>query len=216
MATNFRLFLVGENAEPAMNPSNALLAGIGTSTVQPESAEANKNWLSFFVKSTATSGTSRGMYLRLYLPSNAGGEALRAFTTVSSNTPADTVNGAHISLSFGASAGNVTGESQALRSTFHLGNRTMTGANAAIKAELWADGSSSDINGTTSFLRFSAGGNATGVAKIDTSGYFFAIDGLTASSGKLFRVAAPSTLAASLRVLIGATAYYLPLYSAQA
>ena len=216
MSAKFRLFIDGERGEPAMNPSNALLMGIGNSTVQPESSKADKNWLSFFLKSTATSGTSRGMYLRLYLPSNAGGEALRAFTTVSSATPADTVNGAHISLSFGASAGNVTGEGQALRGTFHLGNRSMTGTLAAIKAELWADGTSSDVGGTLSFLRFSAGGNATGVAKIDTSGFFFHVDGLTANSGKLLRVAAPTTLAASLRVLVGATTYYLPLYSAPA
>lgn len=216
MTQQFRLFVSDHFPEPNINPSNALLMGIGNSTGRAQANAADRNFLSFFLENFATTGTARGQYLRLYLPSGAGGEAARIFTTVSHAAPADTVNGAHISLSFGSSAGNVTGEGQAVRATFHLGNRSMTGTLAAIKAELWADGSSSDVGGTLSFLRFSAGGDATGIAKIDTSGFFFTVDGLTANSGKLLRVAAPTTLAASLRVKVGSTTYYLPLYSAPA
>ena len=190
--------------------------GLGNSSVQPLNTVADKNWLSFYLKSLATSGTERGMYLRLYLAGGAGGEALRAFNTVSSAAPADTVNGAHISLNFGSSAGNVTGEGQAVRATLHLGNRSMTGTLAAVKAELYADGSSSAVGGTMAFLRFSAGGDATGVGSIDDNAFFFEVDGLTAGTGHMLRATAPTTLAASLRVKVGATTYYLPLYSAAA
>jgi hypothetical protein len=211
---SFRPFIAGMRPEPTINPSGAILMGLGTSTLQPADSQADKNWLSFYLKSSATSGTSRGMYLRLYLSGGAGGEALRAFTTVSNAAPADTVNGAHISLNFGTSAGNVTGEAQAVRATFHLGNRTMTGTNAAIKAEIYSDGSSSDPGGNMAFLRMVNAGDSTGMAAVDTSGFFFCVDGLTANTGKMLRAAAPTTLAASLRVKVGATTYYLPLYSA--
>src|SRR5512147_241355 len=97
----------------------ALLHGGGTSTYPLTTSTADKNFMGYWVKSAATSGTSRGLYVREYLTAGAGGEAIRGYTTVSSNTPADTVNGAHISLDFGASAGNVTGEGQAVRATLH-------------------------------------------------------------------------------------------------
>ena len=216
IGNSVRLFIKGHLPEPAINPSGALVMGLGTSTAQPTSDTADKNWLSFYLKSSATSGTSRGMYLRLYLSSGAGGEALRAFTTVSNAAPADTVNGAHISLNFGSSAGNVTGEGNAVRATFHLGNRTMTGSNASIQAEIYSDGSSSDPGTNMAFLRMVNAGNATGMAAVDTSGFFFCVDGLTANTGKMLRASAPSTLAASLRVKVGTTTYYLPLYSAAA
>lgn len=209
----YRLFLDEQFPEPALNPSNALLMGLGNSSVQPESNKTDKNWLSFFLKSTGASGTNRGMYLRLYLPGGAGGEALRAMTTVSAAAPADTVNGAHISLNFGSSAGNVTGEGNALRATFHL-IRAMTGTLSSVLAEAYSDGTAGDPGANFAFFRAVNAGDSTGMAAVDTSGFFFCVDGLTANTGKLFRVAAPSTLAASLRVKVGATTYYLPLYSA--
>lgn len=198
------------------NVNTALLFGSGT-TSAPVTAgtQADKNFIGWWLKTTATSGTTRGEYLRLYLSSGAGGEALRVFTTVENAAPADTVNGAHISLNFGSSAGNVTGEGQAVRATLHLGNRTMTGTIAAVKAEIWSDGASSDSS-NAAFIRMSNGGNATGIAAFDTNGFLFNIDGLTAGTGKLLRASAPATLAASLRVKVGATVYYLPLYSAAA
>lgn len=54
------------------------------------------------------------------------------------------------------------------------------------------------------------------VAQFDTSGYLMEITGVTAGTNKFFRVAAPTTLAASLRCKVAGTTYYLPLYSAQA
>ena len=191
-----------------------LITGAGAEgATHPLGATAGKG-LSFYLTSTASSGTSRGEYIRLYLPSGAGGEALRAYTTVSSDTPDDTVNGGHISLDFGASAGNVTGEGQAVRATLHLpASRTLNGTLAAVKAELFSDGSGSGIS-NASFLRCTAAG--TGCGCVDDTGFFFSVDGLTANTGKLYRVAAPTSLAASLRVKVNGTTYYLPLYTAAA
>lgn len=177
---------------------------------------ADANYMQFYITSAATTGTTRGIYDRLYLTGGAGGEALRAFTTVSSNAPVDTVNGAHISLNFGASAGNVTGLGTAVRATLHVPNRSLTGTTAAVQAEIFGDDTSSAIGGTTSFLRCVNDGSANGKASVDSNGYFFTTSGLTANTGKMLRAAAPTSLAASLRVLVEGTVYYLPLYSAAA
>lgn len=161
--------------------SAGLLAGAGTSSATHSSATAG-NFLSFYTTCSAASGTARGLYQRLYLSSGAGGEAVRAFTTVSSNTPADTVNGAHISLNFGSSAGNVTGLGTAARCTLHIPNRSLTGTTAAVQAELYADGASSSIGGNTAFLRCVIDGNATGVASVNGSAAVITLEGVTIGS----------------------------------
>lgn len=185
MTQQYRLFISDQRPEPAINPSNAILMGIGTSTAQPASSAVDRNWLSFYLKSNAASGTSRGMYLRLYIPDGAGGEAARIFTTVSSNTPADTVNGAHISLSFGSSAGNVTGLGTASRNTLHVPNRSLGGTTTAIQAELYADGASSANGGTISFLRAVLDGNATGLAAVEDTAHLIHVAGGTNASGNV-------------------------------
>lgn len=195
----------------------ALLLGSGTSSNPETSSAADKNFLGFWVSNSAASGTTRGMYLRLYLTGGAGGEALRAFNTVSNNAPVDTVNGAHISLNFGASAGNVTGLGTALRATLHVPDRSLGGTTAAVQAELYTDGASAALGGVTSFLRAVADG--AGKAAIDTSGYLFEIAGLTPATGKLCYIhtgTAPANTNGSLRIRIGSTSYYIMLYAAEA
>ena len=216
---SFRLFIAGETPEPAINPSGALLMGSGTSTVQPEDNTADKNWLQFYLKSSATTGTSRGMYLRLYLSAGAGGEAARIFTTVSNAAPADTVNGAHVSLSFGSSAGNVTGLGTASRNTLHLGNRSMTGTLAAVQAEIYADGSSSDIGGTTSYFRVVNDGNATGVGKIDDKAFLLHLAGFTAGAAHMWvtgltAATVNAATTAAIKINVGGTTYYIPVATA--
>lgn len=200
----------GLNAE--LN-ANAVLGGSGTSSSPLIDATASPNFLGFWVKSSAASGTARGIYMRLYVTAGAGGEAGRFYTTNESNTPADTVNGVHCSLSFGSSAGNVTGQGAAGRFTLHVPARSLGGTTAVIQADMDIP-TSGALDGTAAFIRCTAMG--AGVAAMDTSGYFFVIDGLTANTNKLLRAAAPGTLAASLRCKVGGTTYYLPLYSAAA
>jgi hypothetical protein len=111
--------------------SAALITGCGTSaTPYAMGSAANKNAMGFWFDSTATSGDSRGMYLRQYF-SGAGvsGEAARIFGTVNNVTAATggTVNGAHISLSVTGASGAVSGAGNALRLTLGLGDTTNAG-----------------------------------------------------------------------------------------
>lgn len=193
--------------------TDVVLMGSGTAASPTTDATASPKFMSFYVKSSAATGTARGNYTRLYLTGGAGGEAGRFYTTNESNTPADTVNGVHCSLDFGASAGNVTGQGAAGRFTLQVPARSLGGTTAVIQADIDIP-TSGDLGGTAAFIRCTAMG--AGVAAMDTSGYFLVIDGLTANTNKLLRAAAPTTLAASLRVKVNATTYYLPLYSAPA
>ena len=201
------------------DPDNAsLLLGAGTSTNKMTTATANTKFMEFRLQNTATSGDNRGMYLRFYNDgAGGGGEALRAFTTVS-NVAASTVHGAHISLSFGTS-GTVTGQGIAGRFTLHLPSTALTSnvTLSPIQSEIWSDAATSDPGGSTllSCFRVVNGGDSTGAADVDTDCYLLNLQGWTAGSGKMVYADTPGTLGASLRILIGATPYYIGLYTAQ-
>src|SRR4030067_523506 len=167
MTQQYRLFISDHFPEPAVNPSNALLMGIGNSTGRAQANAASRNFLSFYLENWATSGDNRGMYLRLYHSgAGGGGEVLRVFSTVQ-NVAAATAHGAHISLNF-ATTGTVTGQGIASRNTLHLASQALTSnvTLAATQAEIYCDGSASDPGDSTllSFLRFVLDGNADGVA----------------------------------------------------
>lgn len=219
MTQKYRLFISDQFPEPAINPSNALVMGVGTSTSRAQANAASRNFLSFYFENFATSGDNRGMYLRQYLSgAGSGGEAARIFNTVN-NVAAGTAHGAHISLSFGAT-GTVTGLGVAGRNTLHIANQgTQAGTMAALQAEIYADGSDSDPAGAdVTFLRVIADGHADGIADLSTDATFFSVQGFSAGAdgaNTIFRTVAPSTLAASLKVKVGSTLYYLPLYSGQ-
>lgn len=198
------------------DPANAsLLLGAGTSTNKMTTADASKNFMEFRLENTATSGDNRGMYLREYLAgAGGGGEALRAFTTIS-DVAAGTAHGAHISLNF-ADTGTVTGLGVAMRATLHIANQaTQAGTLAAIQAEIWSDGATSDPAGSNLSCIRVVNGGAAGTADVDTDAYLFNLAGWTAGSGKMVYADVPGTLAASLRILVGATPYYIGLYSDQ-
>lgn len=217
IAKSYRLFISGENPEDTLNPSGALLMGIGNSTLRATTSTADSKFLSFYVENSATSGDNRGMYLRLYHSgAGGGGEAARIFTTVQ-NVAAGTAHGAHVSLSFGTS-GTVTGLGVAGRNTLHVPTAgAMAGTVSALQAEIYSDGSASDPAGATeiSFIRVINDGNANGKADVDDDAFFFSAQGFTSGAGNVFKTGAPTTLGASLRVKVGATTYYLPLYTTQ-
>lgn len=214
---DFRLFIVGHRPEPNINPSTAILMGIGTESYPATISVADKKFLSFYLKNSATSGDNRGMYLRFYLAgAGGGGEAARLYTDVY-NVAAGTAHGAHISLGFGTT-GTLTGLGVAGRNTLHLpSGGGAAGTLAATQAEIYSDGSNSDPAGATeiSFLRVINDGAASGMADVDDDAFFFSAQGFTDGTGNVLRVAVPTTLAASLRVKVGSTSYYLPLYSTQ-
>lgn len=201
------------------DPENAsLLLGAGTSTNKMTTATADTKFMEFRLENSATSGDNRGIYNRFYLSgAGGGGEALRCFTTVN-DVAASTAHGAHISLNFGTS-GTVTGQGIAMRATLHIPATALTSnvTMSAVQAEIWSEATTSDPGGSTILSCFRAvnGGDATGKADVDTDAYLFDIQGWTSATGSMFLADTPGTLGGSLRILIGATPYYIGLYTAQ-
>lgn len=149
---------VRANFLPYGEESASLYLGRGTSTTPATTATADKNWIGFWFDTTATSGDSRGMYLRQYF-SGAGvsGEAARIYGTVNNVTAATggTVNGAHISLSVTGASGKISGAANALRCTldFDTTPTTVGGTCSVIQVDSnIATGPT--IPAGTAFLRF--------------------------------------------------------------
>ena len=199
--------------------NDSVVLGIGTSTSPAVCDTASTNFKEFRFDCGATSGDARGEYLRLYITgAGGGGEALRAFTTVN-DVAAATVHGAHISLNFGTS-GTVTGQGIAGRNTLHLPTTALTSnvTLAALQAEIWSDGSTSDPGGSTllSFFRAVNGGHANGKADVDDDAMLLEMNGFTLGSGNLVsaNTAGKSTLDFTnwvlLKIRIGSTIHYIP------
>lgn len=185
----------------------------GTSAAPETIDTAGTKFISIYTDCGATSDDSRGMYLRHYITgAGGGGEAGRIFTTVS-NVAGATAHGAHISLSFGAS-GTVTGLGVAVRGTLQIPNTgTQAGTLAALQAEIWSDGSTSDSAGCQlSSIRFVNGGDSTGMADVDDDCAALDFSGFTVADGNMIATKAAGTcpnVTKSIRIRIAGTAYYL-------
>lgn len=195
----------------------ALLHGVGTTTTPAKTSTANKNFLGYWVESSATSGDARGIYTRLYISGAAGaGEAGRFYTTVS-DVAADTVRGAHISLDF-ASTGSVTGLGAALEATLHINNSgSAAGTMYGVKSAINSDGATSDPAGATTLAYFAAvnQGNATGAADVDTDAVLFDVTGHATGTGTLFQTVTTAytlgEITNSLKIKVGGTIYHILL-----
>lgn len=194
----------------------------GTSSSPVTEDTADMRFVSLYFDDGATSGDARGIYNRLYITgAGGGGESLRSFTTVN-NVAGATAHGAHISLSFGSS-GKLTGQGIAGRFTLHMPSTALNASNvtyAAIQAEIYSDGASSDPSGNLlSAIRVINDGNATGMADVDDDCALLDLVGWTAGSGNLLTtgltagtVNAACTVA--LRIRIAGTNYWLPVATA--
>jgi hypothetical protein len=198
----------------------AVLAGGGTSASPATTSSADKNFLGFWTKSTATSGDSRGLYLRHYIMGAGGaGEAARFYTTVDDVAAAGTVNGAHISLSFAAD-GSATGASNALRATYDIAESGNPGSTAAVAQIDTNFGKSATVPTNFAFLRFDNVGTAPttngapllfNVTNANTSTMFVAAAGTGAgecaqTGGVVF--------AKTLKVRVDGTDYWIGLCTA--
>lgn len=176
----------------------------------------------FNFTSAATSGTTRGLDVRLTQTGAAGeGDAFRAFMTVNANTT--TCRGSHISLDFLATAGGseCTGLGTCQSLTLHLPDIAAwapTGTLVGQVIEIFSDGAASDPAGLTelSLLRLANSGNATGKADVDTDAAAFSFQGWTAASGVTKFLSSTSLLelpasTVGIRCLVGSTKYRLPL-----
>lgn len=201
----------------AAGATAALISGMGTSASPVTTASANKNFLGYWVESTATSGDARGEYVRLYISGAGGaGEAGRFYTTVNNVTAAvgGTVNGAHVSLNVTGASGKISGSANALRATLDFAATPTT------------------VGGTVNVARFDTN-IATGPT-IPAGTAFIAVDNLGAQKlDYLLNVTNPSTAmfanagtgaqsaavttggvaAKVLKVIVGGVDYWLPLFS---
>ena len=199
---------------------DGLLHGAGTSSAKATTAVADKHFLSYYLENTATSGDNRGMYLRLYLNgTGGGGESLRAFTTI--QKACGTAHGAHISLNFGTSPANLSGLGVANRCTLHVPNRAMDagGTYAAVQAEAYLDGTSSDISTVTKHSLIRAivdGGDATSRAKFKN---LMEVVAEAADKATQYMVCNADVTGAGgastygLQVCVNGTQYWLALYA---
>jgi len=113
--------------------------------------------------------------------------------------------------------GRVTGLASAVVAEMTMPGKALTTGNyAPLELELNLPTSFTTAAGTpTSFIYASAQGAAA--AAFDTGGYVMNIQGLTAGAGKI--ITAGTTLGTaygSMRVRIGTTDYWIPLYAAEA
>lgn len=139
------------------------------------------------------------------------GAKFSATTEAALGTYANAING---KLDFGT-AGRVTGLGGAICGELDLGPGTTQGSYAVFEAELIAPASAS-LGTRTSFFSLNASG--ANVAAVDTGGFLFDLNGLTANTGKLFRsgLSQAVTAAARLRCQVGGTTYYIPLCTNEA
>lgn len=181
----------------------ALLLGSGTSSTRTKTATADKNFLGFWTESSATSGDSRGMYLRHYFSSTGSGEALRAYGTAAAANVATggTANGAHISFSLNASA-SISGQANAARVTLGAAadTRTISGNLAALMVE--SDiGANNTVPATVAFIRVVNTGSVAIPALLRMP---------APSNGTIFAAHTTQTMSHSIKIVDDAgTAYYI-------
>lgn len=167
--------------------AGALLMGIGTSADPATTAVADKNFIEMRTQSSATSGSSRGLYWRHNL-SGAGqsGEAIRAFTDLTGAVA--TARGEHVSLQAGAT-GYVTGLGAGLDAQLYLKNEALhaNGTYSVLNAEIYSEGATTDPAGATSmsFFRAVMGGNATGIGAVDDKAYLLRMEGNAVGAGNM-------------------------------
>lgn len=165
--------------------ASGLLMGVGTTAAPATTSTADAKFIEVRAQTTATSGDNRLAYLRYDIAGTTGGECVRAFTKVTAATT--TVRGAHISLDMGDTDGTVSGLGAGVDAQLLMGNTAYSaGTWGVVNAEIFSDGTSTDISGATfSFFRLVAGGNATGAANVDANVFLFdCSSGLTTASGR--------------------------------
>ena len=182
----------------------ALLYGVGNSSAPYQWQTAGKNALGFWVKSLATSGDSRGLYLRLYLNGAGGGEAVRAFATAGAASVATggTMNGIHATASIGATGSSISGAANGGRFTLAADavSRTLSGTLAAI--QLCSDiGANNTLPASHAFIRFTDDGSVrfTNLMEIPN-----------AANGTIFAAHVTQVMSHSIKIRSAdGTAYYV-------
>jgi len=192
----------------------------GRTTQRALTSAPDVNFAEFRLQTTATSGTCRGIYNRLYMSgAGADGESLRSYTDVV-GVALTTAHGAHITLGFsGSTPGSVTGLGVAVRAQLGIPDHAMAadGTYTACQPEIYSSGSSSAVSAVTelSFIRCSNAGNSTGVGRVDDKAYLIVLDGGAISSGNIVEASnTEANYAYSIRCKLAGTVMYLMAASA--
>lgn len=202
--------LLGAGVGSAAAAAGATLLGLGTSADPIATAVADKNAVEFRSKSTATSGDHRTIYTRCEIGGAGGaGESLRGNTVVTA-AAGGTVNGAHGSVSIGA-GGSIAGMASGVRGNFLIPDSAISGGTIyGMLAELYAEGSSSDISGATAHacLGIQAGGDATGKGTVANA---IAINGTDGTGEMLYEhtITTPGAAAGSVQCDFNGTTGFL-------
>jgi len=203
--------------------ASGILGGTGTDLSPATTSTASAKFFEYRCSTSAASGDNRLMYLRYLMEGAGGGECMRASTVVNANL--GTAHGAHFGLEFEALAGGseCSGLGVGLRGTLMIPNVVSwapTGTYAGGMFEIYSEGTLSDPAGMTelSVLRLVNGGNATGALDVDTDAFLFSIQGFSSGAGNLYKTGGTigTTGVGTLKIKIGATTGYLPIYSAEA
>jgi hypothetical protein len=184
--------------------SAAILHGAGTSAAPETTATANLNFQGYWTQTTATSGDSRGLYLRHYLGGVTGGagygDAVRAFCTVT-GTGYAYASGIHATMQINAAA-TVTGSGAAVRATLAAAAETRTLAGKLAAAQIDSDVAAGNTLPTVhGFLRFVDNGavRVSNLAVIPA-----------ASNGTIFATHTTQVMTHSIRIVNEAgVAYYI-------
>jgi len=165
---------------------------------------------------TTTNAATSGTYQPLVVDTTmtgAGADGGRSKFAMSTNVALGSFSNAlKAEVTYGAS-GRTTGLGSAFVAEMTLSAGTSSGNYAPVEIELNAPASAS--TGTaTAFMYISTQG--ANVAAVDSNAFLFNLQGLTAGSGKLLTTGTTlASAAATLKCKVGATTYYLPLYSGQ-
>jgi hypothetical protein len=187
------------------NTSAGLLHGAGASSTPVATSTADKKFMSYYSQCTATSGDSRGLYLRHELDGTIAatgyGDAIRAWAKVG-GTGYSYACGVHATMSVDASA-TVTGSGAGLRATLGAAaeSRTLSGALAAVQADsdIGANNTMPTIHG---FIRFTNSGS------VSLSNLLVLPSAPV--NGSIFAAHVTDAMTHSIRVIDSAgTAYYL-------
>jgi hypothetical protein len=201
-----RRFVKGIDLGKSPAVPTALFLGMGNATNPETTADANKNFIGSWTKSTAATGDSRGAYLRHYLGAAGSGEALRAFCTATASGVAagGTANGIHATMSLDASA-SISGQAHAIRATLAAAADTRTlNANLAV-VNLDSDiATGNTVPATVAFLKCT---DAGAVPILN----FAALPAV--GNGLMVAAHTSQTNTHSLKITCGGTVYYVPCHA---
>jgi hypothetical protein len=177
--------LIAPDAAAGAASANGLILGNGTTADPCLNAVADKHFIEFRMKHTATSGDNRGIYTRTeFAGAGGGGDGIRSNTIA--NEAIGTVQGIHGSVEFKAGA-SCTGLTDGIRAGLIFADEAGPGGTVCAQmVELWASGTSTDISGASvSMIRAVMGGDATGITNMDDNAFFIQFAGMTAGSGNM-------------------------------